>query len=253
MFLLVMLVGGPALASQGVTPEEEAKALQLWLDRGTGLEEARTALNAWTQLAQQAQDAEHWERVSVAWHWLALVQEEAHVAPAVRKQSFVEGARAAARAQQADPSRGGGYFWEAANEARAAEITGIVASVWLLPKLLRLMKLAEQHDPDCFYRGIDRARGLVITRTPEWLVRLKGGSLDDGEAYYAHAMEAAPQLVGNYVMWAELKLKRGEVEEARALLQRALNMPPASNPEIRGWNALERKGAARLMRTLGNV
>mgnify|MGYP001486970814 CR=1 FL=1 len=46
MFLLVMLVGGPALASQGVTPEEEAKALQLWLDRGTGLEEARTALNA---------------------------------------------------------------------------------------------------------------------------------------------------------------------------------------------------------------
>lgn len=253
MFLVAMLVGGPALAAQGGTPQEEARALQLWLDRGTGVEEARTALAAWTQLAQRTQDAEHWERVAAAWHWLALVQAEAKVAPAVRRMSYVEGARAAARAQQADPSRAGGYFWEAANEARAAEITGIVASVWLLPKLLRLMEQAEQRDPDCFYRGIDRARGLVITRTPEWLVRLKGGSMDDAEKYYAHAMKAAPGLVGNYVMWAELKLKRGEVANARALLQRALAMPPSDNAEIRGWNALERRDAERLMARLGNV
>jgi len=225
----------------------EAAAMEVWLDRDLSVSSAEAALAAAESAAQRTNNPKMSILASEAAHWLAFMLRDAGVADDVRKETFLRGVEHAKRAQELGPDLAGGYFWEAANTGRAAEITGIAASAWRLPRLAWLIARTDALEPGYWDAATDRARGVIIAASPDWLIRVHGVDLDDAEHYFQRSLEAAPERLDTLVFMAQLYFRRGERERGMKTLRQVVAAPPASDRAMRPWNALAKEDAKRML------
>ncbi len=177
--------------------------------------------------------------------WRGLVETmftgRADAAVYERGQAFAE------QCQRIATADAGGYFFEAIHRAKRAEIRGVVASVFELPTLQSLMGTVDRLAPGYGFGGTARFWGAVAAKTPAFLLRLKGSSLDEGDAYFRRAIQTAPGYAGNHVLRAPLLARMSGDRAARDSLRRAAAMPRDDNPAIEAWNRLYREQARRAL------
>jgi len=229
----------------------QAKAEQLWLTRDLTPGAARKALDAYEAWCSAAPGGPSCTGQCRAAYWLGLMMDEAGQPASAVQRVFDGGTKACRAAQQKDPKNAGAYFWEAVNRAKSAEISGIVSSAGQLPDLKRLVDKTDALEPGYFHGGTDRYRGAVITRTPTFLVRMKGQSNEEGERYFQKSLKFGPGFVGTRRFWAELKIKMDDTAGARELLLQALAMPDGEDPDLRVWNTHEKALTRKVLAGLG--
>jgi tetratricopeptide (TPR) repeat protein len=226
---------------------------QTWLRRGLGIADGRRAVDAFVVFARQApRDAQAHAGLARACYWLGLQQSEAGAPQEAQERTYQRGIDAGRKAQELNPQLAAGYYWEAVNIAKHAELSGIVQSASELPTMMRLMDKVDALEPGHFYGGTKRYWGVVIARSPEFLVRLQGQSLDDAERFFKESLKAGPDFLGTKVFWAEVKAKRGDLQGAKELLHEVVGAAESpADPELRAWNAFEQVQARRKLDALG--
>jgi tetratricopeptide (TPR) repeat protein len=147
------------------------------------------------------------------------------------------------RAARLAPDRPEGRFWLAANLGALAESSGAVQALEyrgrIKSELQRVMAIA----PSWQAGSAEAALGRWYDKVP----RLFGGSDKTAESYFRRALTVDPESRTALTDLADLLIDHGRVDEARALLQRAIDAPidPDWAPEDRELRA---QAAARLQR-----
>ncbi|MEW5851409.1 MAG: TRAP transporter TatT component family protein [Myxococcota bacterium] len=235
----------------GAVEQAERDARAAWLSRTLEVsngEKVLAAAEAWVAAAPKSAPAH--VMVAQAAYWLGLRMEVAGAGREALERTFARGMNAGVEAQRLGPELPGGYYWDAVNRAKIAELKGITSSAWQLPTLQGLIKKVDALQPGYSWGGTDRYRAVVITRTPDLLVRMQGKSLADAEEHFRKALKTAPEFAATKVFWAELKIRQGDTAAATALLREVLDAPPAADPEVRAWNQHEKARARRMLDTL---
>jgi len=225
----------PAGVHAAATPQDgDADALYAKRD---DLASARRAERLWQErLAAHPQDFDAAWKLARVRYWLG-----GHAAESERKP-ILEGGIAAARvASTLQPNRPEGHFWMAANMGALAESFGMRQGLRyrgaIKDALLTVVKL----DP-AFQQGSgDRALGRWYFKVPG----LFGGSKQKSEDHLRRSLTYAPQSTASHFFLAETLFELGRDADARAELQKVLDVPvdPAWAPEDREFKA---KASARL-------
>ena len=157
---------------------------------------------------------------------------------------YEQGIDAGRMAVAMHPDRPEGHFWTAANMGALAESFGLRQGIKYRSEIKSELETVQRLAPGFLDGSADRALGRWYFKVP----RLFGGSQKLAESHLRKSLTYDPASTASYFFLAELLLDQRRTQEARAALQRVLDVP--LNPE---WipEGLEFKDKARkLLATL---
>jgi tetratricopeptide (TPR) repeat protein len=201
-----------------------AEAERLYADRAN-LASARRAADIWRDaLSANPGDFEAAWKLARADYWLG-----GH-GPERERRSFLEsGVEAGRKAAAAQPNRPEGHFWTAANMGTLAESFGLRQGLKYRKPVKEELEAALRIDPSFQQGSADRALGRWYFRVPG----LFGGSGRRAEEHLRAALKYNPNSTASHFFLAEVLLDAGRKDEARAELQKVLDVPldPDWTPE----------------------
>jgi tetratricopeptide (TPR) repeat protein len=164
-----------------------------------------------------------------------------HVAPDGQRREYERGVEAGRRAVAISPQRPEGYFWMAANMGALAESFGLRAGLRYRGAIREALEVVLKIDPAFLEGSADRALGRWFDRVP----RLFGGSDARAVEHLQRSLAYNPDSTISHFFLAEVLLDMDRREEARAALQKVLDVPLSRDwaPEDR---AFKQKARARL-------
>lgn len=191
------------------------------------LAKARQAASIWAErLQRNPRDFEAAWKAAKARYWLGT-----HAPAGERKAVLESGVEAGRAAAAIEPRRAEGYFWIAANMGALAESFGLRQGLKyrgdIKQNLLRVLEL----DP-AFQKGsADRALGRWYFKVPG----LFGGSKQKSEEHLRKSLTYDANSTASHFFLAETLLDAGRKADARAELQKVLDVPldPEWTPEDR--------------------
>jgi tetratricopeptide (TPR) repeat protein len=195
---------------------------------------ARQAAELWAQRADVDADAA-WKLARVC-QWLGT-----HGPAADRRTALERGVRAGERAVALAPDRPEGHFWLAANMGTLAESFGLRQGLKYRGRIRDELERVIALDPDWQEGSAEAALGRWYDEVPG----LFGGSDRKAEEHLRRALAINPQSRRALTYLAEMLIDHRRNEEARQLLERAIEAPidPEWAPEDRELRA---EAAARL-------
>jgi tetratricopeptide (TPR) repeat protein len=191
------------------------------------LAKARQAVDLWAQrLKQNPKDAEAAWKLARARYWLG-----GHGPDPTRRQDLEAGMEAARAAITLDPKRPEGHFWLAANMGELAESYGLRAGIRYRKPIKQSLEEVLRLDPAFQAGSADRALGRWYFKVPG----LFGGSNEQSEAHLRKSLTYDPNSTASHFFLAETLLDMGRKADARAELQKVLEVPidPDWGPEDR--------------------
>ena len=201
---------------------------------------AREAVSIWqSRLQQNPKDYESAWRLARAQYWLG-----GHAPDAERKAALEGGITAARSAIALEANKAEGHMWLAANMGALAESFGMRQGLKyrgaIKDELLAVLRI----DPGFQQGSADRALGRWYFKVPA----LFGGSNKKSEEHLRRSLTYNPNSTISHFFLAETLLDEGKKEEARAELQKVIDVPldPEWAPEDRDFKAK----AQRLLLTL---
>jgi tetratricopeptide (TPR) repeat protein len=223
----------PAAIQSGAAPRDPDA---LYAKR-EDLPSAREAAAIWqTRLQANAKDFESAWKLARADYWLG-----GHARENQRKAILEAGIGAARSAIALEPNRAEGHMWLAANMGALAESFGLRQGLKYRGAIKEELLTVLRIDPAFQQGSADRALGRWYFKVPA----LFGGSNKKSEEYLRRALAYNPNSTITHFFLAETLLDEGKKEEARAELQRVLDVPldPDWTPEDRDFKV---KAAAAL-------
>ena len=147
-----------------------------------------------------------------------------------RKAIYQEGKDAADRARKMNPSGVEGHYWFGVNLGSWAETNGIMASLFAAGDLLSAAEQAARLNPRYLNAAPLALKARVLHKAPGWPVSV--GNRDQAEADLRRALTLGGDRNRTvYKFLAELLIDKGNKAEAKALLQKGLQLPAdAENP-----------------------
>jgi tetratricopeptide (TPR) repeat protein len=205
----------------------------VYADRGNPTS-ARRAADMWTAaLAANPRDFDSAWKLARADYWLG-----GHVAERESRAIYEQGIDAGRKAVALHPDRPDGHFWIAANMGALAESFGLRQGLKYRGQIKEELETANRLAPGYLDGSADRALGRWYYKVP----RLMGGSQKLAESHLRASLTYDPASTASHFFLAELLLDQRRTQEARAELQRVLDVP--LNPD---WipEGLEFKDKAR--------
>jgi tetratricopeptide (TPR) repeat protein len=214
----------------------------LYRDRET-LASATRAAEIWAaRLAANPGDFESAWKLARARYWLGT-----NGLPEPQRKAALEAGIAAARAAAAlEPKRPEGHFWIGANMGALAESFGLRQGIRYRGAIKDALQTTLQIDPAFADGSADRALGRWYFKVPG----LFGGSDRKSEEHLRKALAFNPRSIITLLFLGETLEELGRKDEARKLLQSAIDAPldPEWEPEDRRFKQQARDLLARLSR-----
>jgi tetratricopeptide (TPR) repeat protein len=181
------------------------------------LAKARQAADAWSQrLKANPKEFESAWKLAKALYWLG-----GHGPEATRRADLEAGMAAANAAIALDPKRPEGYFWKAANMGALAESFGVRQGVKYRKPIREALETVLTIDPKFQAGSADRALGRWYFKVPG----LFGGSHEKSVQHLQKSIEYDPNSTASHFFLAETLLDMGRKADARAALQKVLDVP----------------------------
>jgi tetratricopeptide (TPR) repeat protein len=184
-------------------------------------------------LAANPRDFDAAWKLARADYWLG-----GHVPEKERRAMYEQGIEAGRKAVALHPDRPDGHFWIGANMGALAESFGMRQGMKYRSQIKEELETVRRLAPGYLEGSADRALGRWYYKVP----RLFGGSQKLAESHLRASLTYDPASTSSHFFLAELLLDQRRTEEARAELQRVLDVP--LNPD---WipEGLEFKDKAR--------
>lgn len=211
----------------------------LYADRAN-LASARQAAAIWA--AELSRDDHAFD---AAWKLARVCYWLGGQAPQAERRGFLERGIAAGRqAATLAPTRPEGHFWMAANMGARAESSGLRAGLKYRKPIKEELETALRLDPAFMEGSPDRALGRWYHKVPGLL----GGSNKRAEEHLRASLKYRERSTITHYFLAELFLDEGRRADARAELQRVVDMPLSEEwaPEDRSYKEKARALMARL-------
>jgi tetratricopeptide (TPR) repeat protein len=172
-------------------------------------------------------------------YWLGT-----HGSDAERRRLLDQGIDAARKAVVLQPQRPEGHFWLAANMGALAESAGLTAGLKYRKPIKEELQTVLRIDAAFEQGSADRALGRWYFKVPG----LFGGSLRLAEQHLRESLKYNQHSTASHFFLADVLLKAGREDEARAELSAVLDAPfdPGWEPENREF----KEKARRLLGTL---
>lgn len=202
---------------------------------------ARQAADAWAQRVKaNPKDFESTWKLAKALYWLG-----GHGPEANRRADLEAGMAASDAAIAIEPKRPEGWFWKAANMGALAESFGIRQGIKYRKPIREALETVLKIDPKFQAGSADRALGRWYFRVPG----LFGGSNEKSVQHLRKSIEYDPNSTASHFFLAETLLDMGRTADARAALQKVLDVPIDAEwaPEDREF----KQKARELMRRVG--
>jgi hypothetical protein len=181
------------------------------------LTKARQAADAWTQRVKaNPKDFESSWKLAKALYWLG-----GHGPEAGRRADLEAGMAAADAAIALDAKRPEGHFWKAANMGALAESFGMRQGIKYRKPIRESLETVLKIDPKFQAGSADRALGRWYFKVPG----LFGGSNAKSEQHLRKSIEYDPNSTASHFFLAETLLDMGRKADARAALQKVLDVP----------------------------
>jgi tetratricopeptide (TPR) repeat protein len=242
---LILLSALSAFAGAPTSQDLRKSAEGLWEAR-EDMTSASSAARAFEEIvAAGDREYETFLRLSRLHLWLGQ-----NLEPTNRKKAldhYGKGARFGRMASEADPTRPGGYFFEAANLALKVFVGKRPADIARIPYILSLNEKAASLQPDFFFGGPDRVLCVHYNRLPALL----GGDPAKAAEHGRRAVEASRRFVANYTCLAEAYFREGKNGEAIKTLSEALEIPDDAAPGVVPEQRLEKKRAGTFIMKIG--
>jgi tetratricopeptide (TPR) repeat protein len=225
---LSFLLAGSPLVAQG--PDE------LYRQR-EDLSSAKRAAEIWSANAATEFDAA-WKLARAA-YWIG-----GHAPEGERRASLERGVVAGETAARLSPERPEGHYWLAANMGALAESFGLRQGIKYRTDIKSELETVQRLAPGFLDGSADRALGRWYFKVP----RLFGGSQKLAESHLRTSLTYDPDNTASHFFLAELLLDQRRTQEARAELQRVLDVPlnPDWTPEGLEFKEKARKLLASL-------
>jgi tetratricopeptide (TPR) repeat protein len=195
---------------------------------------ARQAEQIWaSRLAKDAKDFESAWKLARARYWLGT-----H-GPENTRKADLEAGIAAARAAIADePNKPEGHFWVAANMGALAESFGLRQGLKYRGEIKKELETVLRLDAGFQQGSADRALGRWYYKVPG----LFGGSNKESEDHLRKSLTYNPNSTASLFFLAETLLDEKKKDEARTMLNRAIEAPldPDWAPEDKDFKAKAR-------------
>ncbi len=164
-----------------------------------------------------------------------------HVAPDLQRTEYERGVEAGRRAIAIHPQRPEGHFWTAANMGALAESFGLRAGLRYRGAIRDALETVLKLDPAFLEGSADRALGRWYDRVPG----LFGGSNTKAVEHLRRSLTYNPDSTISNFFLADVLLDMNRRDEARAALQKVLDVPLSRDwaPEDREF---KQKAQARL-------
>jgi tetratricopeptide (TPR) repeat protein len=196
---------------------------------------AQQAESIWSErLSKDAKDFESAWKLARARYWLGTHADE------TRRKAFLEGGIAAGRAAVAiAPNRPDGHFWIAANMGALAESFGLRQGLKYRGDIKDALETVLRLDPAYQQGSADRALGRWYFKVPG----LFGGSDKKSEDHLRKSLTYNPNSSASLYFLAETLIELKKKDEARATLQKLLDVPvdPDWAPEDREFKEKGRR------------
>lgn len=159
--------------------------------------------------------------------------------PSQKILAFREGARLAKKSLVLREDSVRAHFLYAANLGSAAELEGLVASVFIVQELKRHVERVL--DLDDTYAPAHHMLGRMYEELPWFL----GGDQDAARDHLSQAVKLNPQYAPARLDWARWLLKHGGRDEARRELRSVIDQPPLEKKWL--WDRKHRPEALSLL------
>jgi tetratricopeptide (TPR) repeat protein len=224
-------------AVQPPPPDPDA----LYADRAN-LASAAKASELWS--AQVRADPKNFEaawKLARGQYWLG-----GHLPGEQQKRAYEDGIAAARHAIAAQPGRPEGHFWLAANMGALAESFGLRQGIKYRGAIRDELETVLKLDAAFLQGSADRALGRWYFKVPG----LFGGSNKKSEEYLRRALSYNPGSIITHLFLAETLADMNRKAEARALLQKAIELPvdPDWVPEDREFKVKAQQLLSKLQR-----
>jgi tetratricopeptide (TPR) repeat protein len=209
---LFVVLTATAVSAQGAGVDPDA----LYAQR-EDLAKARQAADAWAQRVKaNPKDFESAWKLAKALYWLG-----GHGTESTRRADLEAGITAADAAIVLDGKRPEGYFWKAANMGALAESFGVGQGIKYRKPIREALETVLKIDPKFQAGSADRALGRWYYKVPG----LFGGSNAKSEQHLRKSIEYDPNSTASHFFLAETLLDMGRKADARAALQKVLDVP----------------------------
>jgi uncharacterized membrane protein len=228
--LTLLLRAMPVASVAAQTPDPDA----LYQQR-ENLASAQQAEGIWAgRLARDQKDFESAWKLARARYWLGT-----HAAEQSRKGYLESGITAGRSAIVVAPDKPEGHFWVAANMGALAESFGMRQGLKYRGDIKKELETVLRLDPAFQQGSADRALGRWYFKVPG----LFGGSDKKSEDHLRKSLTYNPNSSASLFFLAETLIDVGKKDEARATLQKLLDVPldPEWTPEDREFKSQGRK------------
>jgi tetratricopeptide (TPR) repeat protein len=198
-------------------PDAAARdAERLYADR-TNLASARRAADSWSSaLASTKNNFDAAWKLARVCYWLG-----GHGPDAERRKDLERGIDAGRTAVALQPDRPEGHFWVAANMGALAESFGLRQGLKYRKPIKEAIEAVLRIDPGFMDGSAHRALGRWYFKVP----RLFGGDRKLAEAHLRASLPYNPNSTVSHFFLGELLQDEGRTDEARAELQKVLDVP----------------------------
>ena len=139
------------------------------------------------------------------------------------KEKFLtQGETMAEKAKDADQKNPGALFWWSANHGLLISLHKNLACLTQIKVIEKLLLDVKALDPKYEHGGPDRALASIYAAAPPVI---SIGSPRKAKESFLSAIRQDPNYPGNYVMYAEFLMNRGDCLEAKKLAHAALDSP----------------------------
>lgn len=236
MAALYLLGAASTVLNAGQSGDPDA----LYAGRET-IANARQAAAIWAARSAEGRDFDAAWKLARACYWIGTQGPEAE-----RRTSLERGVKAGELATRLSAERPEGHFWLAANMGALAESFGLLQGIKYRGRIKDELERVLAIDPAWQYGSADRALGWWYFKVPG----LFGGSRTKAREHLRRALDRRPQSVITLLFLAEVAAADKQRDDARRLLQQAIDAPidPEWAPEDRAY---QRRAAARLQDLAG--
>jgi len=227
----------PAPPAFRAAPPQDPDAL--YRQRET-IASAQQAEQIWAaRLAKDPKDFASAWKLARARYWLGT-----HGPEPQRKDELEAGVAAGRAAIAVAPDRPEGHFWVAANMGALAESFGLRQGLKYRGDIRRELETVLRIDPAFQQGSADRALGRWYFKVPG----LFGGSTKESETHLRRSLTYNPNSTASLYFLAETLIDEKKKDEARTMLQRAIDAPldPDWTPEDKDF----KRQAQALLATL---
>lgn len=210
-----------------------------WYDQRENPEAVPKAMALYQQLlAQEPKNYEALWRLTRCYWW------QGDHAPKGQQMALYDlGQQTGEKARAAAPQGVDGHYWFGACVGRAAEVRGVLNSLFAVDTIRKAMETVLALDPK--HGSAHYVLGVLYRKAPGW--PLSCGDINKALEHGRQAVEFSPNEVLPYVGLAETLLAKGEKAEAKQLLEKALTLdgPPDLQPETK----MHKEDAQKLLKS----